>query len=74
MNLSQLKKNIVTCVREILTWRFVLATVAGGIVGYAYYYYVGCASGGCPITSNPVSSIVWGVLFGALIGYKEPNK
>lgn len=37
----------------------------GAIGGYLYYYFIGCNSGTCPITSNPLIS----VLYGALIGY-----
>jgi len=37
----------------------------GAIGGFVYYHFVGCASGTCPITSNPYIS----VLYGALLGY-----
>lgn len=39
--------------------------LAGAIAGYAYYHYVGCASGTCPISSNPYLNTG----YGALIGY-----
>lgn len=43
-----------------------LLFVAGGILaGYLYYFYVGCSSGSCGITSNPYTSM----LFGGAIGY-----
>lgn len=29
-----------------------LMAVLGGLGGYAYYHYVGCLSGTCPLTSN----------------------
>ena len=41
--------------------------VAGGIGGFAYYHFVGCTSGTCPITSNPYISILYGALMGYLI-------
>lgn len=41
------------------------AMLAGAAAGYAYYYYIGCASGSCPITGNPYISTA----YGALIGY-----
>ena len=28
----------------------------GALAGYAYYFYVGCASGTCAITSKPLNS------------------
>lgn len=40
----------------------------GAAGGYAYYRFVGCASGTCAITSNPNLSTIYGVLLGALIG------
>jgi len=41
--------------------------VAGGIGGFAWYYFVGCTSGTCPITSNPYISILWGTVMGYLV-------
>lgn len=45
----------------------VLGVVAGAIVGYLYYYFVGCASGTCAITSSPVNSTLYFALLGGLI-------
>ena len=39
----------------------------GGAAGYAYYALVGCASGTCAITSNPVSSVLYMGLVGFLL-------
>lgn len=39
---------------------FVLPIVLGGVVGFAYYHFIGCASGSCPITSNPYISTAYG--------------
>lgn len=39
----------------------------GALAGFAYYYFVGCASGTCPITSNPYISIVYGAVMGYLV-------
>lgn len=41
--------------------------VLGAIAGYAYYYYVGCASGTCAITSKPLNSTLYGSLMGGLL-------
>ncbi len=42
-----------------------LPVLAGGLIGYGYYYFIGCYSGTCPIQSNPYIS----TLYGALIGF-----
>jgi hypothetical protein len=40
---------------------------AGAIAGFAYYYFVGCRGGSCPIQSNPYISTVYGGLLGLII-------
>lgn len=42
-----------------------IGLAAGAIGGYAYYYFIGCNTGSCPLTSNPYISVI----FGAVIGY-----
>ncbi|NJK95602.1 MAG: hypothetical protein HC905_12475 [Bacteroidales bacterium] len=52
------------------SWRFwkpFIATTAGALAGFLYYYYIGCTSGTCPITSNPYISTFWGALLGFFI-------
>ena len=44
--------------------RLVVGVVLGALGGFAYYRFVGCASGTCPITSNPYISTVYGALIG----------
>ncbi len=43
-----------------------IGIVVGMLAGYAYYYYIGCQSGTCPITSNPYISIIYGAILGYL--------
>lgn len=45
----------------------IIGVLAGGIGGYAYYYWIGCNSGSCPITSQPVNSALYGALMGGLL-------
>jgi len=45
----------------------IIGLLAGGIGGFLYYHFVGCASGTCPITSNPYISLVYGALMGYLL-------
>lgn len=54
-----------------------VGVVLGALGGYLYYYFVGCASGTCLITSRPLNSSLYGALMGALffnIFKKENNK
>jgi Family of unknown function (DUF6132) len=41
--------------------------ITGGIGGFLYYFYIGCSSGTCPISSNPYISIGYGSLLGYLL-------
>jgi hypothetical protein len=50
---------------KYIKWIIVIAT--GAIGGFGYWYFVGCNSGSCPITSSPVNSSVYGALMGALL-------
>ncbi len=49
-------------------FKIALGLVLGGLAGFAYTSYVGCATGHCPITSNPVISTAWGAGVGGLLG------
>jgi len=48
-------------------WFYLTGGIVGAIGGYLYWYYVGCSTGTCPITSSPVMSTIWGVLLGGLL-------
>ena len=45
----------------------IIGAMIGAVAGYAYYYWIGCNSGSCPITSKPVNSTVYGALLGGLL-------
>ena len=54
-----------------------IGIVVGAIAGYLYYFYVGCASGTCAITSKPLNSTLYGTLMGGLVFnmfVKSPKK
>ena len=51
-----------------------LGVVLGGAVGFAYYYFIGCKSGTCAITSSPVNSTMYGVLLGVLWTFPTKTK
>lgn len=44
-----------------------IGVAVGLIAGYAYYHFVGCASGTCTITSKPLNSTAYGGLMGGLL-------
>jgi hypothetical protein len=44
-----------------------IGILAGAIGGFLYYYFVGCESGSCAITSSPINSTLYGAMMGALI-------
>ena len=43
-----------------------IGVILGGLAGFGYWYFVGCASGTCPITSRPLNSSLYGALMGGL--------
>ena len=47
--------------------RIIIEIVLGGGLGFAYYKFVGCPSGTCPLTSNPVISTIYGAVLGVLV-------
>lgn len=53
--------------RSSYFWKPASGVIIGGTLGYLYYYFVGCTSGSCAITSNPISSILFGGILGLFI-------
>mgnify|MGYP007080181159 CR=1 FL=1 len=45
----------------------IIGILGGTIGGYTYYHFVGCTSGTCSITSNPLNSTLYGALMGGLL-------
>ncbi len=41
--------------------------LVGGILGYAYYHFIGCTTGSCAITSKPLNSTAYGMVMGYLM-------
>jgi len=68
--MDQQEKKIVLKDRvlKIVPLPALIGIVLGAIGGYIYYIEVGCATGTCPLTSNPYGSIVYGALIGYLFG------
>lgn len=47
--------------------KLAIGITLGAVLGFGYYKLVGCASGACPLTSNPFLSTLYGALMGGLI-------
>lgn len=71
-----MKKNDATNARTkvikafLLSWAFwkpFLSILAGGTAGFTYYYFIGCSSGQCAITSSPLGSIILGGFLGFFV-------
>jgi len=71
-------KSIILQLKEYLKgsiWRKrILFSLIGSLGGYAYYYFVGCSSGACPITSNPWISTAYGAGMGLILTIGERKK
>ena len=46
--------------------RIIIGIIAGGGLGFGWYKLVGCSTGGCPLTSHPVITTIYGAVLGAL--------
>ena len=45
----------------------IIGVFLGAVAGYLYYYFVGCTSGTCAITSSPVNSTLYFAFLGGLV-------
>lgn len=62
-----------------IKWKKLLIFAGIGMAaGYAYYHFVGCVSGTCPLTSNPYLMVGYGLGAGLILGWdtkkKKPEK
>ncbi|GAB1475882.1 hypothetical protein MASR2M70_07140 [Bacillota bacterium] len=48
--------------------RVLVSTLAGALIGYLYYRFIGCYSGTCGITSDPFNSTAYFAVMGLLLG------
>lgn len=46
---------------------YIISAVIGASAGFAYYYYIGCVTGTCPIQTSPWLSSGFGTLFGVTL-------
>ena len=46
---------------------YLIGAMLGAIAGFLYWKYIGCITGTCAITSNPVRSTIYFAVLGALL-------
>lgn len=58
-----------------LNWKKMsLGVLVGGSLGFTYYYFIGCNSGACAITSNPINSTGYGAMVGLIWNWQSKAK
>jgi hypothetical protein len=71
-------KQIILRLKEFFSgsiWRKrILFSLIGALGGYAYYYFIGCSSGRCPISSNPWISTMYGAGMGFILAMGKREK
>jgi hypothetical protein len=53
--------------KRTMILRIIIGILGGGGLGFACYKFIGCSSGTCPLTSNPVISTIYGAVLGVLL-------
>ena len=46
---------------------YFLRAVIGALAGFLYWKYVGCLTGTCSITANPLNSTIYFAIFGSIL-------
>jgi uncharacterized membrane protein YdjX (TVP38/TMEM64 family) len=54
--------------KKLIEFRlYFLGALVGALAGFLYWKYIGCLTGSCAITSNPIRSTLYFALMGALL-------
>ena len=59
--------HVVNVDRLYMISRLIIGVLAGAGLGFGWYKLVGCSTGTCPLTSNPVISTLYGAGLGLLL-------
>lgn len=57
-------KRLLTYINNRKPLRYSLGIGIGAGIGFLYYYFIGCTSGTCPLTSKPLNSMLIGAVMG----------
>ncbi|MEX2235256.1 MAG: DUF6132 family protein [Cyclobacteriaceae bacterium] len=47
--------------------KWIIGIIVGASIGFSYWYFIGCNTGTCAITSSPLNSTLYGGLMGILL-------
>jgi hypothetical protein len=53
-----------------IVFKRALPLFIGALLGYSYYFFIGCRSGACPISGNPYISTIYGGLTGLIFSFQ----
>jgi hypothetical protein len=56
------------------SYKLGLGVGIGGLLGFSYYFFIGCQTGACPLTSNPFISTGYGAVLGLLMTSGKSSK
>jgi len=51
-------------IKKYVNIKSVSAVLIGAVLGFSYYYFVGCRTGSCPISGSPYISTLYGAVVG----------
>ncbi|MDR3610527.1 MAG: DUF6132 family protein [Ignavibacteriaceae bacterium] len=60
--------------RKFLNLKTLFSIMAGAILGFGYYYFVGCRTGTCPISGNLYISTLYGAMVGFILVFPSKKK
>lgn len=54
--------------------KYLIGALIGSVVGYfVFHKLIGCSTGSCPITANPYTSTIYGIILGLLLAGGIPS-
>ncbi|MEN9918425.1 MAG: hypothetical protein RL662_861 [Bacteroidota bacterium] len=48
-------------------WVYIAGAITGAIIGYSYWYHIGCNTGTCPIKSSSIFMMGYGATIGIFV-------
>ena len=61
-------------IKKYLNIKIIASVAAGAVLGFGYYYFVGCRTGTCPISGSPYISTLYGAMMGFLFVFPAKKK